>query len=213
MWAIEATGLTKAYGGRVVLEADLAIGEGETVAILGANGAGKTTLLRIVAGMVEPTDGACKVFGRAPGSLEARRLTAFVGESPALYGDLSLNEQIEFVARMHDVADWSERAEDLLDRLGLGMRGPDLPLYFSNGLRRKASLTLGLVRPAALLLLDDPFLAIDQAGVKSLQDLLVEERESGVTVVVATQHLEMLGQVDRCIELYEGQIVRDEPSD
>src|SRR5206468_7041515 len=103
-----------------------------------------------------------------------RGLTSYLGDAPALYDDLSLAEQLEYVARLHGVVDWEDRAADLLERLGLTYRADDPPNRFSKGMRQKASIALAFVRPFGLLLADEPFDGLDPPSRAALDELVGE---------------------------------------
>src|SRR5207245_2418018 len=138
------------------------------------------------------------------GSLTARAEVSFVPDEPVLYDDLSVNEHIEFTARLHGELEWPERADALLEVLGLAHRAGDLPSRFSRGLRQKTSLVLGLVRPFSILLIDEPFVGLDPSGQAALTELLVEAASAGAAVLVATHQLSFLEHADRCVALRDG---------
>ena len=121
-------------------------------------------------------------------------------------------EHAEFVARIHQVDDWEPLAEELLQRLGLVDRRDDLPSRFSRGLRQKTSLLLGLLRPAELLLIDEPFVGLDAPGQATLLELLEEVVAAGVTVVVSSHQLDLADRATRCIGLRDGEVVHDGPA-
>ena len=117
MPVLVADELTKEYGDVVALaDFKLSVEPGELVALVGHNGSGKSTFLRLVAGLLEPTDGVLVVANAPAGSLKARAEVSFVPDQPVLYDDLSVNEHIEFIARLHGELDWPERADALLER-------------------------------------------------------------------------------------------------
>ncbi|MDQ1438603.1 MAG: type transport system ATP-binding protein [Acidimicrobiaceae bacterium] len=210
MAALTATGLEKRYEDSLVLgPVHLAVAEGERVALLGVNGSGKTTLLRLFTGVIEPSAGTVSVCGEPAGSLSARAALSFISDTPVFYDDLSLAEHLEYIAGLHGVRAWRDRAEDLVERLGLSGRVDDLPNTFSRGLRQKASLAIGLVRPHRVLLVDEPYVGLDAAGRTAFEQLIDEASAAGVTVVVATHQLESVGQAVRCVVLGEGSIVHD----
>lgn len=182
---------------------------GEMVALVGHNGAGKSTLLRILSGLLEPTSGEITVCGFEPGSIEARAATSYLPDNPVLYDDLSVIEHLEYIARLHDRDDWEEHAWDLLSRLGLEHRADDLPATFSRGLRQKAALAVGFVRPFELLLIDEPFVGLDASGRDGLVTLLVEAAANGSAVVVSTHELGFLERASRCVVLRDGVVVHD----
>src|SRR5205807_2951541 len=151
-------GLTKAYGDLEALHnVSLSVEGGDQVALLGLNGSGKTTLLRIAAGLLEATKGQVVLAGQAAGSLGARAAVSYIPDNPVLYDDLSVEEHLEYVARLHGKKDWEPYAADLVTRLGLVNRVEDLPSTFSRGLRQKVSIALAFVRPFEVLLVDEPF--------------------------------------------------------
>jgi ABC-type multidrug transport system ATPase subunit len=211
---LSISGLCKDYGERPALRPlDLEVVRGSRVALLGHNGSGKTTLLRMAAGLLEPSAGRITVDGHPAGSLEARGAVSWLSDTPTFYDDLSLWEHLEYVARLHGVVEWEERAEALLRRLHLTDRRDDLPGSFSRGLRQKAAIALGLVRPCAVLLVDEPFVGLDTAGKESFLALLDEAAASGVTLVVATHEMGFIHRVDRVVVLRDGEVVHDGPPD
>ena len=213
IWAVEADHLTKDYGDLVALAPlDLTVGEGERVVLVGPNGSGKTTLLRMAAGLLEPSDGSVLIAGEPAGTIDARAATSYLPDNPVLYDDLSLNEHLEYVSRLHEAEDWQERAAGLMEKLGLAHRADDLPARFSRGLRQKASIALGLIRPFSVLLVDEPFVGLDQPGKEALLVLLDEAADAGATVIVATHQLEYVGRADRCIGLRDGEVAYDGPA-
>ena len=180
--ALETFGLAKDYGGIPALAPlDLAIEPGESVVLIGHNGSGKTTMLRMVAGLLEPSDGHALVHGEPTGSMPARAAVSYLADNPTFYEDLSLWEHLEYVARMHGMVDWEQQAADLLGHLGLYERADDLPSQFSRGLRQKASIAIGLIRPFGLLLVDEPFVGLDASGKAALLELLDEAHGDGAT--------------------------------
>src|SRR3954471_9686158 len=148
-------------GQAAVVDITLQVAPGELVAMVGSNGAGKTTFLKSAAGLLDPTHGSVHVAGAPAGSIKARSATSYIPDAPVLYDDLSLSEHMEYVARMHGVTDWQPRGQELLSRLSLARQGEDLPTSFSRGMRQKASIALGFVRPFSLLLADEPFDGLD----------------------------------------------------
>ena len=143
-----ARGVARLYDDLVALQPmDIDVSPGELVALVGPNGAGKTTLLAMAAGLLEPTSGAIHIEGAPAGSLAARAAVSYIPDTPALYDDLSLDEHLEYVARLHDTDDWQARGPELLERLGLDDRSADLPSQFSRGMRQKTSIALGFIRP------------------------------------------------------------------
>jgi ABC-type multidrug transport system ATPase subunit len=202
--------LAKDYGDQLGLDpTTLSIGAGELVLLVGPNGAGKSTFLGLCGGLLEPTTGEALVSGAEVGSLAARAATSIIPDDPVLYDDLSVWEHAEYIARLHHADGWQPLAEELLDRLGLADRRHDLPSRFSRGLRQKTSLLLGLLRPAELLLVDEPFVGLDAPGQATLVELLDEVVAAGVTAVVSSHQLDLADRATRCIGLRDGTVVHD----
>jgi ABC-type multidrug transport system ATPase subunit len=213
--SIEARELEKSYGDLSALDPlDLVVGEGELVMLVGHNGSGKTTFLRMASGLMEPTSGEVLIAGAHAGSLEARATLSFIPDNPVLYDDLTVMEHLHYIARLHGVAgdEADDRGSALLDYLGLSARAGDLPSTFSRGLRQKTSIALGLIRPFSVLLIDEPFVGLDQGGKAALLELLTQAHDQGATVVVATHSLEFVELGPRCVALRDGALVHDGPA-
>lgn len=208
--ALEAIGLTKTYDELVALHPlDLTVGVGESIALIGHNGSGKSTFLRMAAGLLDPTDGDLEIAGFELGDVEARATTSFLPDDPVLYDDLSLREHADYISRLHGGEGFDDYAESLCNRLGLGDRIDDLPARFSRGLRQKTSIVLALVRPFSLLLVDEPFVGLDQPGKVVLLELLDEVHTDGAATLVATHDPAYVDRVGRSIALRDGAVVFD----
>jgi ABC-type multidrug transport system ATPase subunit len=206
---LQARKLVKDYGGaRALGPLNLSVQPGELVVLLGHNGAGKSTLLRLAAGLLDRTSGEIAVCGEAPGSMAARRLVAFVPDTPVLYEDLGVGELVELVARMHDPEGGARRARHALERLGLADRADQLPGQLSRGLRQRVALALGLARPSSLLLLDEPFAPLDRPSAEAVAAELTRASAAGTTVVVASHQTELLGSA-RAVTLRDGRLARE----
>jgi len=213
--ALEAAGLGKSYGIHAALEPlDLVIDVGELVMLVGPNGSGKTTLLRMAAGLLEPTEGTVAIDGFPAGSLDARAALSYLPDNPVLYDDLSLVEHLHFIGRLHGVPadELTERGRALMERFNLANRADDLPVTFSRGLRQKTSIAIGLIRPFSVLVVDEPFVGLDQPGKRALTELLVDAHELGATVIVATHALEFTEVAERCVGLRDGELAYDGPA-
>jgi ABC-type multidrug transport system ATPase subunit len=207
-----AHGLERHYGDLTALAGiDLTVRAGEMVALVGPNGAGKSTFLGLAAGLLTPSDGSVAVAGSPAGSLEARAATSFLPDAPSLYDDLSLDEHLEYVARLHGAEDWQEHAADLLERLGLADRAGDLPVKFSRGMRQKSSIALAFVRDFSLLLADEPFDGLDPTSREAFGALIDDAVAGGAAVVVSTHRADVLERAHRCIALYDGSVAYDGP--
>jgi ABC-type multidrug transport system ATPase subunit len=181
----------------------------ECVMLVGPNGAGKSTFIGLVSGLLEPTEGTAWIAGFETGTLEARAATSLLPDQPVLYDDLTVNEHIEYIARLHQTTEWEEYADDLLDMFNLTDRADDLPARFSRGLRQKTALICGLIRPFRLLLIDEPFAGLDRPAQEMLVEVLGDICEQGATVICSTHQLELLEVATRCVGLQDGEKVYD----
>ncbi len=208
--ALVATKLTKTYDDLVALQPlTLKVPVGQSVALIGHNGSGKSTFLRMVAGLLDASEGEVEIAGFDLSDVEARATTSFLPDDPVLYDDLSLREHAEYISKLHGGDGWDDYAESLCVRLGLEERIDDLPSRFSRGLRQKTSIVLALVRPFSLLLVDEPFVGLDQPGKVVLLELLAEVHEQGAATLVATHDPTYVDRVDRSIALRDGEVIFD----
>jgi ABC-2 type transport system ATP-binding protein len=212
--ALETAGLRRTYG-RLVALADLSltVRAGECVALIGANGSGKSTAVRTIAGLLEPTSGSVRVCGGDPHSepeAEAvRAALALVPDAPLLYDDLTVRQHLELVTLSHGVAgdDMDERIDALLARLGLARREDFLPRELSRGMRQKTQIACALIRPAALLLLDEPVVGLDPPSQALLFEILLEAKARGTAVLLTTHQMAFAdGLADRAVMLDEGEV-------
>ena len=211
--ALVASKIGKDYGdGMGLVALDLEVQPGELVMLVGPNGAGKSTFLGLAAGLVEPSNGAAWVAGAPVGSIRARAATSYLPDAPVLYDDLSLDEHIEYIARMHHTVEWEDYADDLLEMFQLTERAPDLPSRFSRGLKQKTSLILGLIRPFSLLLIDEPFVGLDTPGQEALVEVLADVAEQGATVICSTHQMDLTPKATRCVGLRDGELSYDGPA-
>ncbi len=157
-FVVRGQGLEKRYGRKRVLRGvSFAVPRGGFLVVTGANGAGKTTLLRLVAGLAAPTRGVLKVTGD-------RRDLGFVGHEPLVYHELTALENLELFGRLYRVADRRERSGMLLERFGLWDARSDRVSSYSRGMVQRLALCRALLHDPALLVLDEPFTALDENG-------------------------------------------------
>jgi ABC-2 type transport system ATP-binding protein len=207
--------LGRRYGRLVGLDRlDLELRAGECVALIGANGSGKSTAVRAIAGLLEPSEGTVRIDGHdphvEPDAELARAALALVPDAPLLYDDLTVRQHLELVALAHGAAgDGAEkRIGALLDRLGLTARADFLPAELSRGMRQKTGLACALVRPARLLVLDEPVVGLDPPSQALLAELLLEAKRAGTAVLLTTHQMRFAdGVADRALLLDEGKVL------
>jgi ABC-2 type transport system ATP-binding protein/Cu-processing system ATP-binding protein len=210
---LEARSVAKNYGDTTaLLPLSLEVGEGELVVLVGHNGAGKSTFTNLAAGLLEPTSGSILIADSPAGTYPARAHLSYLADAPSLYDDLSVWEHAKYISGMHELDDWTDRYEELLERLQLTERSDGLPSRFSRGLRQKTCILLGLLRPFSLLIADEPFVGLDASGRGAFMELIVETARAGSSVIVSTHQLELIEKADRCIALRDGALIFDGPA-
>jgi len=190
----------------------LRVEAGRAVAVLGPNGAGKTTLLRILASALRPSFGTAAVDGIdvAARPEEIRPRVAFLPHATGLYDDLTAAENLRFAAELMGLPgpDRPGRVSNALERVGLAAERDARVSRFSAGMRRRLALGRMLLGHPRLVLLDEPYAALDAPGLSLVDDLLDEWRAAGATVLVATHADERLaGRVDGWLRLVDGLLV------
>lgn len=203
--------ICKDYDGRRVLgPLSFSLAPGEVLAILGHNGSGKSTTLGAIAGVVDLTQGSITlgdlVLVPDRDQPDYRRKIAYVPDEPLLFPDMTLRQHGRFVAGAWGVSE--DRLEPLLDQLGVGHVIDEVPATFSRGMRQKAGLALAFLRPSSVLLIDEPFSGLDQAGRSAFLHLLQDSCAAGAAAVIATHAQARVGQfADRALRLDDGLVV------
>jgi len=206
---LEARGLRRSFGGL-----DLAVRPGEAVVVAGPNGAGKTTLLRILAGLMRPEAGEVRVLGHPVRgeSSAGRRGIGFVSHQSLLYDDLTLTQNLTFAARLYRLARPGEAARAALEVAGLASRADESPRRLSRGMTQRAAIARALIHGPRVLLLDEPFTALDAESAERLRSDLAAGLAAGLGMVIVTHRLgEVWGVATRIAVLAEGVWACDEP--
>jgi len=176
---ISARGLEKRYGSRRALRSlDLELERGGFLVVTGANGSGKTTLLRLVAGLAAPTGGELEVAAD-------RGDLGYLGHEPLLYRDLTALENLDLYGRLYRVPERRERAGMLLERFGLWEVRAERVGSYSRGMTQRLALCRALLHDPELLVLDEPFTALDEEGA-ALLDRQLAELAGSATVLLTT---------------------------
>lgn len=210
---LEAVGLKKKYGQLVALKGlDLEVEAGEVFCLLGANGAGKTTTIQLFLGFVEPTSGKAKIAGkdvqRHP--LETKRSIAYIPENVMLYPNLTGVENLGFFTTLAGRGDLSEdELRQTLKDAGLASEAADRRVgTYSKGMRQKVGIALAKAKRARALLLDEPTSGLDPKASNEFSELLVQVKEDGVAVLMATHDIFRSKEVgDRVGIMKHGELV------
>ena len=184
---IEVRGLAKRYGEIAAVDGvDLTIESGDVFGYLGPNGAGKTTSLRMMLGLIRPTAGAVRVFGRDP-QVSVRALEGVAGfvEAPTFYPYLSGRRNLELYAAL-DGGDSASRIDEVLDVVQLADRAKDKVKGYSHGMKQRLGIASALLRDPRLLLLDEPATGLDPAGMRDMRELIRDLAGRGMTVLLSS---------------------------
>jgi len=208
MSAVEVDGVWKFYGDypalkNIRLEAE----PGSCLALIGRNGAGKTTLLRIIAGFNRPGKGQVRIFGKEPRETETRSSIGFIGHGISVYDELSALENLKLFGALYNLPDPHRSAMEWLERTGLARVATGLVREFSRGMRQRLAVARAFLHEPRVLLLDEPFTALDDKAIAVLQRLLREALEQGKTIVMSTHQLrEALELASHVAMLNRGQV-------
>ncbi len=210
MIAIETNDLTKRFDGLVAVDhLDMEVERGEIFGLLGPNGAGKTTTIRMLLDIIKPDEGSIRLMGHPPGR-EAQEHIGYLPEERGLYRDLKLMECLTYLAVLKGMGRQRarERAETLLEQVGLGGKGGSKVKALSKGMQQKAQLVATLVHDPELVILDEPFLGLDPVSTEQVKELIWDLRERGKTVVLSTHMMNQVERMcDRILLINEGRRV------
>jgi ABC-2 type transport system ATP-binding protein len=200
--ALSVQALGKRYGElQALADVSFEARPGELIAVLGPNGAGKTTLLSIIAGLQEPSSGSVSRSAREVG---------WVPQQSALYGKLSVAENLRLFASLEGLADPAAAVAGMLEQTGLGERAGDPVGKLSGGNRQRVNVAIGLIADPPVLALDEPTAALDGAQRGRLWEFLTRRRAAGTTVLFSSHHgSEAQRHADRILILAAGRLVWD----
>ena len=199
--AIDVRGLTKRYDGRAVVDdVALQIAPGRICGFLGPNGSGKTTTIRMLCGLLTPDAGEGTCLGldlKREGRL-IKRQVGYMTQKFGLYEDLSIRQNLDFVARLFELPERPRRVDEALQRLGLASRQQQLAGSLSGGWKQRLALAACLLHEPRLLLLDEPTAGVDPKARREFWDEIHRLAAEGITVLVSTHYMD---EAERCHEL------------
>ena len=199
--AIDVRGLTKRYGGRAVVDhVDLQVAPGRICGFLGPNGSGKTTTIRMLCGLLQPDEGegTCLGLDLIRESRAIKRQAGYMTQKFGWYEDLSIRENLDFIARLFEIADRPRVVDETLQRLGLAQRQDQLAGALSGGWKQRLALAGCLLHRPRLLLLDEPTAGVDPKARRDFWDQIHALAAEGITVLVSTHYMD---EAERCHEL------------
>jgi ABC-2 type transport system ATP-binding protein len=202
------------FGDVPALEIDsLKIESGTSTVLVGPNGAGKSTLLLIVAGLLRPVQGRVTIGGAEPGSAAALAAVSFTPDQPALFDDLTVDDQLAYIARLHKVDLSTTRSQRLIEDLDASELLNKFPRSMSKGQRQKAGLVVATARPFDVLLLDEPTTALDSDSRTALVAAIGSFVAEGVTVISSTHDAELIDAADAEVHLVKGRLASMDSQD
>lgn len=210
MNTIEVRNLTKRFGRKTAVDrVALSVRTGEIMGFLGPNGSGKTTTIRMVCGLLTPDEGEGTVLGLdvLRQSHEIKRNVGYMTQRFSLYDDLSIEENLAFVARAHGLPRWRKKIKLLLEELGLGERRTQLAGTLSGGWRQRLSLAASVLHQPKLLLLDEPTAGVDPNARREFWDEIHKLSASGLTVLVSTHYMDEAERCHRISFINEGRMI------
>jgi ABC-2 type transport system ATP-binding protein len=207
---IAIKGLTKRYNGKAVVDhIDLTVRQGEIVGFLGPNGSGKTTTIRMICGLLKPDEGSGTCLGYDI-LTEADRIKLQVGymtQRFSLYEDLTIAENLDFVARLYALKPRARFVSDTLARLGLADRKDQLAGTLSGGWKQRLALAASVMHQPKLLLLDEPTAGVDPKARREFWDEIHELAADGLTVLVSTHYMDEAERCHRIVYVAYGKVV------
>ena len=199
--AIDVHGMTKRFGSLVAVDhIDLRVASGEICGFLGPNGSGKTTFIRMLCGLLRADEGSgtCLGFEVMRESEEIKRQVGYMTQKFSFYEDLSIAENLDFVARMYSVPRRREAVTASLERLGLADRKNQLAGNLSGGWKQRLALAACMIHEPKLLLLDEPTAGVDPKARREFWEQIHELAASGLTCLIATHYMD---EAERCTRL------------
>ncbi len=207
---IAIRGLTKSYGGRkTVDDVALEVRRGEIVGFLGPNGSGKTTTIRMICGLLKPDSGSgtCLGLDILTQSARIKREVGYMTQRFSLYEDLTIRENLDFVARIYDLDDRKARVAETIRRLGLERRRDQLAGALSGGWKQRLALAASVMHQPKLLLLDEPTAGVDPQARREFWDEIHRLAADGLTVLVSTHYMDEAERCHRIVYIAYGRVV------
>ena len=213
---IDVHGLTKRYGGRAVVENfSIRVERGQIFGFLGPNGSGKTTTIRMLCGLLTPDEGEGTCLGHdlRRDAAAIKREVGYMTQRFSMYEDLSIEENLDFVARMYGVPDRKQAIARTLERLGLTARRAQLAGTLSGGWKQRLALAACMLHTPKLLLLDEPTAGVDPKARRDFWEQIHDLAAEGITVLVSTHYMDEAERCHRLAYIAYGKLLVDGTAD
>ena len=213
---IDVHGLRKNFGAANVVDGlDLQVAAGEVCGFLGANGSGKTTTMRMLCGLLVPDagSGTCVGYDILGEPLRIRRNVGYMTQRFSFYEDLTVFENLDFVARVYEMPNRRQAVAAIMQRMGLEDRRNQLAGQLSGGWKQRMALAACVLHQPKLLLLDEPTAGVDAKARREFWDLIHDMAADGLTTLVSTHYMDEAERCSRIVYLAEGRIVVQGPAE
>src|SRR5882672_11390463 len=207
---VEVRGMTKRFGEITAVDhVNLTVRAGEIFGFLGPNGSGKTTFIRMLCGLLRADEGSGVCLGHdvIHDTDAIKRRVGYMTQRFSFYEDLSIAENLDFVARMYAVKDRRAAVRESLDHLGLSKRQAQLAGHLSGGWKQRLALAACLIHNPQLLLLDEPTAGVDPKARRDFWEQIHALSDSGLTVLVSTHYMDEAERCDRIVYILNGKLV------
>ena len=211
--AIEAEGLTRRFGDfTAVDQVSFRIARGEIFGFVGSNGCGKTTTMKMLAGLLSPSAGSARLFGRAVEAkdIDTRRRVGYMSQAFSLYSELTVQQNLELHARLFHVPEPEvpARVGEMLQRFGIAYAAELLPDALPLGMRQRLSLAVAVIHRPEMLILDEPTSGVDPIARDAFWELMIDlSRRDGVTIFVSTHFMNEAQRCDRVSLMHAGRVL------
>ncbi len=209
-FVIDVHDLHKSFGARKVVEGlTLQVAGGEICGFLGANGSGKTTTIRMLCGLLKPDGGGgtCLGLDVIADSSRIRRQIGYMTQRFSFYEDLTVSENLDFVAAVYEIPERKKEVAEIMKRMGLADRAYQLAGQLSGGWKQRLALAACVLHKPKLLLLDEPTAGVDVKARREFWDLIHDMATQGLTVLVSTHYMDEAERCTRIVYLSDGHIV------
>lgn len=207
---IEVISLRKSYGEiKAVNDVSLSVKTGEMFGLVGPDGAGKTTMIRILCGLINQESGNVKILDKdiTQSRKEIQKNIGYLSQKFSLYGDLSVDENIEFFAEIHNVKDYFRRRDELLDFSRLKPFRKRTAEKLSGGMKQKLALVCSLIHEPKILFLDEPTTGVDPVSRRDFWKILSRLLKEGITIFMSTPYLDEAERCNRVALMNSGEII------